>query len=488
LKQIKLKNISVKWRLFFYISAFAAATLLLLWLFQVVFLQGFYKSIKVNDIKSAASGITKNIDSDDLQTYIKTVSQKKDVSIVIASLDGEVLYSEETSPDSVLLHLSQSGLLSLIEEAQTNNGDYLRRFDRGGIIFDPGKNSPFPARLPQPGKSMMESILFTVIADKQDGSRAAIILNANISPVDATVQTIRVQLVYVTIIMLVLALLLALFISRRISKPIIKMNATAKELAKGQYNVVFDENGYREISELGSTLNFTAGELAKTEALRRELIANISHDLRTPLTMITGYAEVMRDLPGENSQENVQIVIDEAKRLSSLVNDVLDISKLQSETDNLNITSFSITDSTKEILKRYSKLTEQDGYTINYVYDRDVIVKADELKISQVLYNLINNAVTYTGSDKTVTVRQSVAQGLVRIEVIDTGDGIPSDRLNDIWDRYYRIDNAHKRAQVGTGLGLSIVKAILTQHNAKFGVQSVIGQGSVFWFELPVKQ
>lgn len=474
--------------MFFYISAFAAVTLLLLWLFQVVFLQGFYKSIKVNDIKSAATGITKNIDSDDLQTYVRSISQKDDVSIIIASLDGEVLYSEETAPNSVIQHMSQNGLISLIKEAQANEGSYLRRFDRGGIIFDQIKRDDFANRLPLPGNGMMESMLFTKISGMKDGTQVAIILNANISPVDATVQTIRVQLVYVTVIMLILALLLALFISRRISKPIININASAKELAKGHYNVIFDEDGYREISELGSTLNFAAHELSKTEALRRELIANVSHDLRTPLTMITGYSEAMRDLPGENSPENLQIVIDEAKRLTTLVNDVLDISKLQSETDHINITSFSLTESIKEILKRYGKLTEQDGYTIHYKYDTDVTVKADELKISQVLYNLVNNAITYTGIDKTVTVRQSVSRGFVKIEVIDSGEGIPSDKLNDIWDRYYKIDNAHKRAQVGTGLGLSIVKAILTQHNAKFGVQSTIGQGSVFWFELPEEQ
>ncbi len=462
-------------------------TLLLLWLFQVVFLQGFYKSIKVNGIQSAAAGIIKNIDSADLRAYLKSTSQKDDVSIIIATPEGEVLYSEETAPDSVIQHMSQKGLVSLINEAQANDGSYLRRFDRGGIIFDQIKRDDFTNRLPLPGKGIMESILFTKISQMNDGTEVAIILNANISPVGATIQTIRVQLVYVTGIMLILALLLALFISRRISKPIEKINNSAKELAKGHYDTNFDETGYREIAELGETLNFAAHELNKTEALRRELIANISHDLRTPLTMITGYAEVMRDLPGENSQENVQIVIDEAKRLTTLVNDVLDISKLQSESDSLRITYFNLTESIREILKRYSKLTEQDGYSVEYIYDTDVMVNADELKISQVIYNLVNNAITYTGKDKKVTVRQSISVGHVKIEVIDTGEGIPSDKLNDIWDRYYKIDHAHKRAQVGSGLGLSIVKAILTQHNAKFGVESTLGLGSVFWFELPVE-
>lgn len=488
MKRIKFEKISVKWRLFIYLSIFAAATLILLWFMQVVFLQNFYKAIKVNDIKSAANSISKNIDSADLQTYIKTIVQKKDFSIVVTDIEGNTIYSEGFSPNSVIQHMSEQGLFSLIKNAQSNSGAYLNRYDRGGVIFDQINKDNFPDHLPKPvGNKMAESMLYTKIVTKADGTQVAIILNANISPVDATVLTIRIQLIYVTAVMIIFAFLLALFISKRISKPIIQINTSAKELSQGHYNVRFSENGYKEIAELGGTLNIAAHELSKTEALQRELIANVSHDLRTPLTMIAGYAEAMRDLPGENTQENVQIVIDEAKRLTTLVNDILDISKLQAETESIRLETFNLTESISEILKRYGKLTEQEGYKIKFICSRDVFVKADELKISQVVYNLVNNAITYTGNDKSVTVKQTESQGKVRIEVVDTGEGIPADKLNDIWNRYYKVDKSHKRAQIGTGLGLSIVKEILIKHNADFGVESTVGQGSVFWFELPAE-
>ena len=217
------------------------------------------------------------------------------------------------------------------------------------------------------------------------------------------------------------------------------------------------------------------------EGLRKELLANVSHDLRTPLTMIQGYAEVMRDLPGENTPENVQIIIEETERLTSLVNDLLDLSRLESGAITLERTRFDLTQSIRAILRRYDKLA---SYSFPFEAEEDVFVTADELKISQVVYNLVNNAITYAGEDKTVTLRQTVENGKVRISVSDTGEGIPQDKLKDIWERYYKVDKEHKRAQVGTGLGLSIVKNILELHGGAYGVESEEGKGSTFWFEL----
>ena len=283
--------------------------------------------------------------------------------------------------------------------------------------------------------------------------------------------------------MIAMGLILALILSRRLSKPIEQINHSAKYLANGEYDIRFPGKGAREVEELADTLNYAAEELSKVETLRRELIANVSHDLRTPLTMISGYAEVMRDLPGENTPENVQVIIDESNRLTGLVNDMLDLSKLQSGAQTVNAEHYSLTEEIRSVLSRYDKLAD---YTFRFWCDREVFVLADRLKISQVIYNLVNNAINYTGPEKIVYVRQIVEGGTVRVEVTDTGEGIPEDKLPYIWDRYYKVDKAHRRAQVGTGLGLSIVKKILEMHNGKYGVMSRVGEGSTFWFELPM--
>lgn len=264
------------------------------------------------------------------------------------------------------------------------------------------------------------------------------------------------------------------------------MSKEARLLATGNYNVNFSGKGYKESEELANSLNFAAGELSKLDSLQKELIANISHDLRTPLTMISGYAEMMRDIPGEMTGDNLKIIIDESQRLSMLVSDVMDLSKLGANIEELKKSEFSLTEKIEAVIERIGKMSACDGYKINFVCDHDAIVYADETRILQVIYNLITNAINHTGEDRTVNVRQIVLDGgkAVRIEVTDSGEGIKEEDLPYIWDRYYKVDRVHKRASVGSGLGLSIVKNILKLHSANFGVESREGEGSTFWFEL----
>ncbi len=242
-----------------------------------------------------------------------------------------------------------------------------------------------------------------------------------------------------------------------------------------------------ETETLAETLNYAAAEISKVDSLRRDLIANISHDLRTPLTMVKAYAEMIRDLSGDNPakrSEHVNIIIEESDRLAALVNDILDLSKLESGSEGLNLSKFSITKKIHEIMGRYTLLSEQQGYSFYVNAETDFETEADIIKIEQVLYNLINNAVNYTGENKNVYINLLIKdKDTARIEITDTGKGIEPDLLPLIFDRYYRAEK-NKREVIGTGLGLSIVKQILKRHNFKFGVRSEIGAGSTFWFEV----
>ncbi len=216
------------------------------------------------------------------------------------------------------------------------------------------------------GVSENESLVYTYIIDRSDGRQTFLVITSSITPLNTTLEVIKNQMLLVSVAFVLLSLVFSFYASRRIAKPIAQTNRAAKELAKKNYEIEFNASGYREVEELNNTLNYTKTELAATEKLQRELIANISHDLRTPLTLITGYGEVMRDLPGENTPENIQIIIDEATRLSTLVNDLLDLSKLQSGALQAQKQVFNLTDSVRAILERYSKLVEQEGFDIRF--------------------------------------------------------------------------------------------------------------------------
>ncbi len=482
-KQKGKEKVSVFWKIFAIFVAFIAVILSLLWVFQIGMLNTFYRSIKIHDIENSLKDIGDNIDSDKLSSVLKKVANDKQICITLCTQDGSVIYAIDVLPNCIIHELSSYRLAKAYELTVQNGGTFVER-----TMFNERKSQFFLGEVDNPNQ--IESVIYTKIATTKSGENILILLNTSISPVVSTVQTLKVQLFWITVIMIVLAVIMALLLAKNLSSPIVKINKSAKVLAQGKYDVDFDASGYREIAELANTLNYAAKELSKVESLQRELIANISHDLRTPLTMITGYAEVMRDIPNENTPENVQIIIDEAKRLTTLVNDVLDISKLQSGSIPFNGEVLNLTENIREILTRYTKLTE---YQIIFDANEDIYVYGDALKLSQVVYNLINNALTYIGEDKTVTIKQILIptedgkQSRVRIEVIDTGEGIEQSKLSDIWNRYYKVDKNHKRAAVGTGLGLNIVKTILDMHQgATYGVKSQIGQGSTFWFELNV--
>jgi signal transduction histidine kinase len=456
--------------MFIYITAFSAVMIFVIWLFQIVFLDAFYRQSKISELKSSAETISSDLGSASINDTLSTVVEQSNLCALITNLDTGDQLSVDRNPNCSLHHLSSQDLAQLYLKARNNGGSDLTSVSKDGRLS---------------GGDRDESIIYTLVTTKNN-QNYVIMLNAVITPVNATVSTLRSQLIYLTVIFAAASLIFALIFSKKISQPIVVTNESAKELADGNVEVHFEGEGYREITELNDTLNYAARELSKVEKLQRELIANVSHDLRTPLTMITGYAEVIRDLPGENTPENIQIIIDEANRLAALVSDVLDISKLQSGAESLDVEVFSITDMVRQIMHRYEKLTEQDGYQIRFDWDQEIYVQGDELKITQVVYNLVNNAIHYTGADKLVVISQTLRDGNVRISVKDTGEGIPPELLDNVWERYYKIDKNHTQSSIGTGLGLSIVKNILTLHHMPFGVDSTPGQGSTFWFEMPV--
>ena len=498
MKRFKNKAHSLNFKLFSYFLFFGAVIIFVMWIFSAFFLETFYTITKSAQAEKNASVISQAIkENDDAQKTIETVASYNSLSVYVYNSNSlfSLIYACEYDSPVTSLKFEYHDVYTYYKKAEENGGKYLSvqnskddKSVKDNFAVNENSNgffSPHKYRGRQNDNSdPVQNMVYADIIKLDGDNECFLLITSSITPLDNTVEIMKSQLFVVSFVLVILALLLSFYANKKIASPISKTNTLAKELARKNYDVDFNASGYLEVEELNETLNFAKTELAATEKLQKELIANISHDLRTPLTMISGYGEVMRDLPGENTPENIQIIIDESTRLTSLVNNLLDLSKLQSGADRLEKTQFCLTDSISDIFVRYTKLKEQDGYNLVFESEENVYVLADELKISQVLYNLMNNAINYSGEDKTVVVSQLVKDKKVIIEVTDHGDGIPQEKLEYIWERYYKVDKEHKRSVVGSGLGLSIVKSILDAHKARYGVRSTIGKGSTFWFEL----
>lgn len=474
------KPMTLAEKLFCYLSAFTVFILVILWLFQSVLMEPIYRSIKLSDMEKCAESVARSID--DLKNGVAEASERFNACISvyeIKSSSGNRVASSHIKTSCMVHNISSDTFLNTMYEGAKGEKYFFKREEislpEGDFpIMSGGTENPNPS-----------SVICSTIV-KTSYSEYLILVDSEIIPLMSTTRTLRMQLIIISAILFVTALILSYIISDRIANPFKKMTKEAAKLAHGNYEVNFATDSFEEARHLGETLDYAAQELSKLDTMQKELISNISHDLRTPLTLISGYSEVMRDIPGEMTPDNMQVIIDETERLSSLVSDLLELSRLTTGKQQINPEKFNITETVKETLKRYEKLTEHDGYTITFNSEGDIWVTADKIRILQVIYNLINNAVNYTGEDKKVTVTQSENGKNVRISVTDTGLGIPKEQLPMIWERYYKVSDFHSRGKVGTGLGLSIVKNILTLHKAPFGVISTENIGSTFWFELPM--
>ena len=463
----------ISWRLFGILALFVVLILVIIWIFQVLLLNIFYQESKTEEFSATRSQIFASIDDEEEMekiVYVRSVETDTCIRLFkVVQGRAETIVDSDVNSGCILHHLDGEELHRIYKIA----------VEKGGV---------YSKKITKPGSETYTSAIYTSVHTNSEGVEYILMMDSRLAPLDATVNTLQKQFGWIMCILVMGAMIVALIISRVICSPLERMGRSARVLAKGDYNNKFEGGGYREANDLADALNYAAEELAKTDDLQKELVANISHDLRTPLTMIKGYGEVMRDIPGENTPENVQVIIDETERLSELVNDMLDLSKLRSGTRKPDSEVFDLTETVREVLQRYGKLTEKDEYKISLEADENVMVFADRTMILQVVYNLVNNALNYTGDDKRVTIDQSVWDNKVRISVIDTGEGIPPEDIPYIWDRYYKVDKVHKRAKIGTGLGLSIVKGVLEAHGASYGVESREGEGSNFWFELDTYQ
>lgn len=450
-------------------------TLALLWLLQIVLFDVIYSNVRLNEVKATARHATLFLNEATFHKTLADTAKKTDSCAALFTEDGSVAYEAENTASCLVHSLTQSERQDLV--AATEEKAFY------GVSYDPISEEYAFSSLSSGIVTGASNIIY-VEKIVHNGESYYLVLDATVSPVGTVKKATASFLITLSLVLVTIALLLANFTAKRIARPIADMSREAKRLATGQYTPVVSHS--IELDELNETLITAASDLGKVERQRTELIANLSHDLRTPLTLIGGYAEMMRDLPSEVTAENLTTIVSEVNRLNSLVNDLLDVSLLENGQRTPAPRVFDLNKTLKATVEQYRELTEHEGYRFEFKPQGEVFVMADEGMILQAFTNLLNNAMTYTGDDKTVYIETTVKNNAVTVEITDTGCGIEPDKLSLIWERYYKVDDIHKRAAKGTGLGLSIVRNIITAHNGRYGVRSTVEKGSTFWFELPL--
>ena len=457
--------------------------LVTLWALQVLFLNTYYKEMKIREVQKIGDKITASyIAKAELLDTLTLLTYQSDVYIRIDDLSGKTLYSAGNFnlPPGHMGNMQQQMHMGLQEVS----------FDQLAKKIIESTDGNYSINFVAPSMKS-ELIAFGQILPNKENPEALLFIFSPLSPVDSTIGILKSQFFFISIISLIMAFLISILMSRKISKPILSISREAEKLAKGQFNVNFKTGNFSEIDKLAETLNYTAAELSKADTLHKDLIANVSHDLRTPLTMVRSYAELVRDVSindKEKTKSHMQVIIDESDRLSRLVTDLLSLSKIQSGFEALGKEVFLIKPVISSILSPYLILEENEDAKFTLECNEDLLVFGDKLRIEQVLSNIISNAVKFTNKNKIINISATKESDGVIVKISDNGIGITEDELIHIWDRYYESSKNYKRDKTGSGLGLAITKEILELHKADFGIESKLNVGSTFWFKLPNKE
>lgn len=438
-----------------------------MWMLQIAFIEPYYEQTRSRSIYNITSDIEIAMKYENFFDNNKSLEQsigKESLCTTVFNSASRKLVSVNALGDTCSLNqLSKYAIEQFIAHTKTAaNGDFSFKFTNTNL-----------------NKGMY---LYTRQVRVND-SIYYIFVNSPVELLDSTVNVLKRQFGLLTLLVFSVATLIALVLSRRLAHPIIHLTQSARKLALGDYGTGFEGTGYQEVQELAETLNYATSEFKKTDELRRDLVANVSHDIKTPLTMIKAYAEMIQDISGDNPEmrnTHLRVIVEETNRLERLINDMLTLSKYESEVFNIKESRFNL----RRHIDNTVNLFQVLDVDFRVQVDRDIFVFADEIKMGQVLYNYINNATKFVGKDNTIRIKASLQKDEVIVSVEDRGAGIEKDVLDHIWDRYYKIDKNYTRSDSSSGLGLAIVKAICDATSSRYWVESELGKGSIFYYTL----
>ncbi len=494
---------SLRYRLMLFLCLASAFVLMLVWIFVTQFMQPLYNHYiykhllnQVNTVVSIIESSTEPISTRTLPILDAKVSSSFEASL-LSAIQSRKLDASNTCfdlADSTLQHVTGFENLypCLLHEASFTTSINGKTSVWNGSVVE-----SLRATVLSQGFVKKELVVDKNASTRQmavgrvakNGDEAySVIFCTSLARIDEAGVVLGQLMPWIFLCLMAFSIVASWLFSRWFTKPLTKLSHATRQLAEGDYSVRVNVPETDEIGLLAADFNHMAGEVSHAAQLQRDLLANVSHDLRTPLTLIKGYAETVRDLTGDDPDKRtaqLDVIVDETDRLSGLVNSVMELSKMSSGTDKPEKVRFDLSQLCEEVAQRYEAVCAQNGYTLTLELpqpETDCTVCADPAMMERVLHNLLGNAMHHIGPDNAFILRVNAPEkGTVRVEVADHGAGIAKEDLPYIFDRYYR--SRSDAGKVGTGLGLSITKAILQSHGFRFGVNSTLGEGSCFWFE-----
>lgn len=341
---------------------------------------------------------------------------------------------------------------------------------------------------------------------------SAFILRSPLESIRESVILANEFLIYTMIIMVIVGSIFVWYFSKRITDPILELAALSKRMADLDFGAKYTSGGKNEIGILGASFNSMSGKLEQTvselknanyelqkdiekkekiESMRTEFVGNISHELKTPIALIQGYAEGLKEGISEDPESRAfycDVIMDEANKMNQMVKNLLTLNQLEFGEEEISFERFNVVDLIEGVIQSCEILIQQKGVEVRFQPEKDTFVWADEFKVEQVFRNYLSNALNHVENERVIDIRilENRENETVRISVFNTGKPIPKEDIDQIWNKFYKVDKARTREYGGNGIGLSIVKAIMESFQKAYGVKNYTN-GVAFWFELDLK-
>ncbi|MBE5962882.1 MAG: HAMP domain-containing protein [Lachnospiraceae bacterium] len=496
------KSIRVRMTLILTISI--AATILMCWIINKTFLVQYYQYSKMQTLHVTYEEVDRLVAKIVNHTFDKTQEEEADK---ISSDNGVGVYIFTERLETVYQsNYKRQEVASMLTSIQCYMYGVYSEFDGSRIELLDSMDNRFNIYQMHDGALKLNYI--DLFGRLDNGYW--VFIRTNLESIQESVGIANKFLAYVGIIATIIATFVMFIISRRFTKPILELAGIAKKMSELDFDAKYKVTSEDEIGELGNSFNILSSRLEHTiselksannelesdiqkkvqiDEMRKEFLSNVTHELKTPIALIQGYAEGLKENINDDSESRdfyCEVIIDEAMKMNKMVKKLLSLNQIESGANQVEFERFDIVSLIRSVLSSVDILVKQKDITIHFTEEDPIYVWADEYMIEEVVTNYISNAINHIDGARIIEVKCIQKEDVVRVAVFNTGENIPKEDLDKVWIKFFKVDKARTREYGGSGIGLSIVKAIMTSHNRECGVINH-EYGVEFWFELDTK-